>query len=250
MLKKRLIGVITVKNGWAVQSLGYRKYLPLGKPEVLAENLDRWGVDEIFLQCIDRSAQQLGPDFSLLEKVGRKGLGTPLIYSGGVQTADQGVAAIKLGADRVCIDALLHNAPEIVVELSRRLGAQALIAALPLAHEQGGLRWTDYRSGKAKPLDDSVLNLLQHKAVSEALVIDWKNEGRPQGFDFRLLEQFPQSGVPLIAFGGLSEAAQLQQALEFPQVVAVAVGNFLNYREHAVLHFKEQLAGLPLRMPI
>jgi cyclase len=250
VLKKRLIGVITVKNGWAVQSLGYRKYLPLGKPEVLAENLDRWGVDEIFLQCIDRSAQQLGPDFSLLEKVGRKGLGTSLIYSGGVQTADQGVASIKLGADRVCIDALLHNAPEIVVELSRRLGAQALIAALPLAHEQGGLHWTDYRSGEAKPLDDRVLKLLQDKVVSEALVIDWKNEGHPQGFDFRLLEQFPQSGVPLIAFGGLSEAAQLQQALEFPQVVAVAVGNFLNYREHAVLCFKEQLAGLPLRMPI
>lgn len=250
MLKKRLIGVITVKNGWAVQSLGYRKYLPLGKPEVLAENLNRWGVDEIFLQCIDRSTHQLGPDFSLLEKVGRKVLGTPLIYSGGVQTADQGAAAIKLGADRVCIDALLHNAPEIVVELSRRLGAQALIAALPLAHEQGGLRWTDYRSGEAKPLDDRVLNLLQHKVVSEALVIDWKNEGRPQGFDFRLLKQFPQSGVPLIAFGGLSEAVQLQQALELPQVVAVAVGNFLNYREHAVLRFKEQLAGLPLRMLI
>ena len=250
MLKKRLIGVITVKNGWAVQSFGYRKYLPLGKPEVLAENLDRWGVDEIFLQCIDRSARQLGPDFSLLEKVGRKGLGTPLIYSGGVQTADQGVAAVKLGADRVCIDALLHDAPEIVVELAKRLGAQALIAALPLAYAQGGLHWTDYRSGEAKPLGDRVLKLLQDKVVSEALVIDWKNEGRPQGFDFRLLEQFPQSGVPLIAFGGLSAAAQLQQALEFPQVAAVAVGNFLNYREHAVLRFKEQLAGLPLRMPI
>lgn len=249
MLKKRLIGVITVKNGWAVQSFGYRKYLPLGKPEVLAENLDRWGVDEIFLQCIDRSTRQLGPDFTLLEKIGRKGLGTPVIYSGGVRTVEHGIAVIKLGADRVCCDALLHDSPEVVGELSKRLGAQALIAALPLSHEQEGLYWTDYRSGEAELFGGRILGLLQEKAVSEALVIDWKNEGHPQGFDFRLLEQFPQLNIPLVAFGGLSETAQLRQALEHPAVVAVAVGNFLNYREHAVLCLKEQLAGLPLRMP-
>ena len=40
MLKKRLIGVITVLNGWAVQSFGYKNYLPLGRPEVLAKNLE------------------------------------------------------------------------------------------------------------------------------------------------------------------------------------------------------------------
>lgn len=56
MLKKRLVGVITVRRGWAVQSFGYRRWLPLGKAEVLAQNLDRWGVDEIFVQAIDRSA--------------------------------------------------------------------------------------------------------------------------------------------------------------------------------------------------
>ena len=32
-----------------MQSFGYRRYLPLGRPEVLVENLDRWGADEIVL---------------------------------------------------------------------------------------------------------------------------------------------------------------------------------------------------------
>ena len=41
MLKKRLIGAITVKNGIAVQSFGYKKYLPIGSPKVIVENLDR-----------------------------------------------------------------------------------------------------------------------------------------------------------------------------------------------------------------
>ena len=60
MLRKRLIAVVTVLDGLAVQSFGYQRYLPLGKPECLVENLDRWGVDEIFVQVIDRSARNLG----------------------------------------------------------------------------------------------------------------------------------------------------------------------------------------------
>ncbi len=244
------MGVITVKSGWAVQSIGYQRYLPLGKPEILAENLDRWGADEIFLQCIDRSIQNIGPDFALLERVGKRGLGTPLIYGGGIRTVDEGVQAIKLGADRICIDALFCDAPEVVRDLTAKMGAQALIAALPLSIEEGVLHWLDYRQRKIKPLDEGALTLLKEKAISEVLIMDWKNEGCPCGFDFQLLVQFPLSDVPIIAFGGLSEVNQLRRALEQPHVVAVAVGNFLNYREHAVLNFKEQLTGLPLRMPI
>src|SRR3989338_7969798 len=105
MLKKRLIGVVTVKSGWAVQSVGYQRYLPLGRPEWLVENLDRWGADEILLQCIDRSTADAGPDFELLDKVARLGLSTPLIYSGGIRSRDEGVAVIQRGADRIAVDA-------------------------------------------------------------------------------------------------------------------------------------------------
>ena len=40
MIKKRLIGVITVRQGWAVQSFGYQRHLPLGRPEVLMVIID------------------------------------------------------------------------------------------------------------------------------------------------------------------------------------------------------------------
>ena len=62
MIKKRLIGAVIVKNGWAVQSFGYNKYLPLGRPSILIKNLNRWGADEILVNVIDRSHKNLGPD--------------------------------------------------------------------------------------------------------------------------------------------------------------------------------------------
>lgn len=249
MLKKRLIGVITVKNGWAVQSFGYSRHLPLGRPEVLAENLDRWGADEIILQCIDRSAHKLGPDFALLERVAKMGLGTPIIFSGGIRSLQDGIQVIQLGADRLCIDALLRDKPEVVAALSDRLGAQALIAALPLSIESGRLCWYDYRYCTHASLDDKVEALLRDKVVSEALIIDWKNEGYDRSFNFDLLKQFPLQDVPLIAFGGLNESSVLRRVLDVRHVAAAAIGNSLNYREHSISYLKHELGGLSLRAP-
>ena len=69
MKKKRLSALIVVKNNIAVQSFNYNSYLPIGRPDVLIENYDRWGVDEIIVLVIDRTKNNLGPDFKLLEKI-------------------------------------------------------------------------------------------------------------------------------------------------------------------------------------
>lgn len=248
MLRKRIVGVITVRGGWAVQSFGYGRYLPLGRPEILARNLDRWGADEILLQCIDRSASALGPDFALIESVARKGIATPLIYAGGLRNADDGVAVVHAGADRVAVDAMLWDAPDEVAQLEARLGAQAVIAALPLSIEAEGLMHKNYRTGALSPLGGPVAEILRLRTVSEALVIDWKNDGG-RAYDTRLLDAFPAVDMPVIAFGGLASADQLRGVLSRPTVAAAGVGNSLNYREHTVRLLKQALGDLPIRAP-
>lgn len=248
MLKKRLVGVVTVKNGWAVQSFGYRRYLPLGKPECLVENLDRWGADEILVQVIDRSVASLGPDFELLERLGALGLETPLIYAGGIRSVLDGIKLIQSGADRIVVDALLHEDLSPVRGLSEQLGAQALIASLPLSRQGESLAWLDYRLHSSTLISDEVLGLIQSGVISEVLITDWQHEGIPGGFEQKLVEDFPLKDVPIIAFGGLSEHEQMRALLRISSVSAVAVGNFLSYREHAIQNFKEALTGMPLRL--
>lgn len=247
MIKKRLIGVVTVLDGLAVQSFGYRRYLPLGRPEILVENLDRWGADEILVQCIDRSRRGLGPDLALLERIGRLGLATPLIYAGGIRNVADGRAVTKAAADRICVDALLHDDLGALDALAGQLGAQAIIAGLPMSREGGTLQLLDYRCRSSALLSPQLLAALGAGMLSEVLVTDWRNEGRPGGFDHSLLTGFPIENIPLIAFGGLSNVQQLQRTLELPQVVAAAVGNFLAYEEHAIQRYKKQLTGIALR---
>jgi cyclase len=247
MLHKRLIGMITVKDGWAVQSIGYRRYLPLGHVECIAENLDRWGADEIVVLCIDRTRRGLGPDLELLRRLATLGLSTPMIYGGGIASVADAAAVIQSGADRLCLDAALRGDLQHVRAMSALLGAQALIGVLPLAVEGNALRWHDHVHRADGEIDPQVLALFADGVLSEALLVDWRNEGKFAAFDQRLVDRFPPGATPLIVFGGLSDAAQPAVLLAEPRVAAIAVGNSLNYREHAVQARKEALPGCTLR---
>jgi cyclase len=240
MLKKRLVGVITVKNGQAVQSFGYRRYLPLGRPEILAANLDRWGCDEILIQCIDRSKRGLGPDFDLLNKVASMRLSTPLIYGGGIATMEQAASVIQCGADRLCVDAILHQHDRLPLrEISSFLGAQALIGVFPISIKNDSLQWLDYQSRKIKELSYEKNSIFNENIFSEVMITDWIHEGHPDAFDMKLLAQISWINLPLIIFGGISDPMQATKILSSPQVSAIAVGNYLNYTELAVQRFKE-----------
>jgi imidazole glycerol-phosphate synthase subunit HisF len=240
MLKKRLVGVITVKDGWGVQSFGYAKHLPLGRPECLAENFDRWGADEILVLCIDRSRRGLGPDLELLKRLSKLGLSTPLSYGGGIRTAADARSVVQSGAERVCLDALLKNDVEVAA-ISALVGAQAVIGVLPLSSRGDSILVRDYLRGEDNSISTATKSVFEAKLASEALLIDWQNEGRPNAFDFRLVEGFPLPDVPLIVFGGISEPEQLRQVFASNRVVAAGVGNFLAYREHAIQILKQQL---------
>lgn len=249
MLRKRLIGVVTVRQGWAVQSLCYNHYLPLGRPEVIVENLDRWGADEILIHCIDRSSSQMGPDFNLLERVSNLGLSTPLIYGGGIRNAEDAVKAVSLGADRITLDAMIWNHPDRLESLSRSLGTQALIANMPVRVMDQSLIWYNYRNGSEIHLNQAMLDRINLEWVSEVMLTDYQHEGMQLGFDGAIPRLFPLKEKSLLVFGGLSNAIQIQDVLSLPNVVGAGVGNFLNYKEHAIQSIKENIFGVSIRAP-
>lgn len=248
MLKKRLTGAVTIREGLVVQSFGYNQYLPIGKPKVVVENLDRWGVDEIFIQVIDRSINNLGPDIELVEEISTSGILTPIMYAGGIQNENQAAEVIRAGAERICVDGLLHKNLNEVEKIAKRLGGQAVVGCLPVGIDSNDLAyWYNYQTKKKCLINDRLFTLIKDGLISEILLVDWKNEGRDEAFDFRILELFEKYNVPLILFGGLSSATILNKAFDVPTVVSAVIGNRLNYTEHAIQTLKNKLSSAPIR---
>lgn len=244
---KRLIAVVTVKGKQAVQSFGYKRYLPMGNPKIIMENFDRWGADEIYLNCIDRG--NLGPNLDLLSEISASGITTPVIYGGGIRSVRDAVQAIRNGADRVAIDAGWRSAPEEAASIHQFVGAQAVIASVP-----GRVKNSDFVSyNYEKQIDDALPQImtiaLQEGYISEVIVVDWSSEGMLTPFNVELLDCFPSVGSQLIAFGGICSPEIAAETLSHTKCVGVAIGNFLSYREHAIQNYKNSIQNHQVRKP-
>ncbi len=239
--------MITIYNGLAVQSFGYKRFLPIGNPIYLAENLSRWGVDEIILLDTQRSKKGLGPDLDLLRAISSSKINTPLAYGGGIKSVEDAIEVISAGSERVVLDNLLHDDLLVVRKISNYLGSQALIGSFPLRICKNDLlNWYDHVNGCEKELREPVLDILKEKVISEALIIDRDHEGIPNTFDSELIKKFPVN-IPFIIFGGLSIEHNLKHTINNPRVVSAAIGNPLNYVEHSVQKIKSQLGEKIIR---
>lgn len=242
MVKKRVIGVVTIKDNWVVQSFGYKKYLPIGRPECVIQNLDRWGADEIFVQVIDRSISSLGPDFELLANIAKLGISTPLIYGGGIRNVKDAIEVIKHGADRILIDHILKNSLITLREISLSLGSQAVIASIPVFLQNQKIMLFDYAKNKSEIISSSFIDILFDKTIiSEILLIDKNGEGYSDAFDLRLIDKFPKSETSVIAFGGIHGKELINDILSYKNISAIGVGNFLNYKEHSIQTIKSNI---------
>ena len=153
-----------VRQGLAVQSFGYKRWLPLGKPEFLVENLNHWGADGIVVLATDRKNN--GPDLELIKRLGSLGLSTPLIYGGGILTS------IHRSYSRRCrtfnFDTALSRNQGEIMAMGKTVGVQALIASIPLIqNNKGAVQHISHRTGILAKLPDSIKTLIATEKVSE-----------------------------------------------------------------------------------
>jgi len=239
MPKKRIIGTIIVKNDFAVQSFGYKKYLPLGKPEILAKNLDRWCVDEIAIIDIDRSKNRLGPNLNLLKKLKNMKLNTPLIYGGGILSYKDASNIIENGADRIILENIIHENLNSVLEIANKIGSQSLIASIPLSIKNNYLLQYNYKLSILSELTNNFKTVIKNNLISEVMIVDYINEGYCDRFDTKLIKYFPIKNVPIIAFGGITTSDKINKIISFKSISATAIGNSLNYKENSLKIIKK-----------
>lgn len=257
MVKKRLMGVVVVRGavdgpGLAVQSLDFRRYLPIGRPEILVEALDRWGVDEI--SVVDITASREGRlNLDLIRTLSRT-CQVPLTYAGGIRSAEDMTAIVQAGADKVMIASAFHRSPAIVGEGATLLGNQCIVVCLDVVRvEDGSLRVFDHLAGRAT--DDDALaaaRAIEEAGAGELFLQFVHRDGSKRGYDLEAARAVAAViTIPLTLAGGVGAVAHLAEGLDVPRVSAVAAANFLSFSEHSVTTAKRLLAsrfGKVLRM--
>ena len=142
--QKRIIASVIIKDDLAVQSFSYKKYLPLGKPEVVVENLNWWGADEIIIIDIDRTRQKKEPNYKIIDQIVKKNLSTPLMYSGGIRTKYDAKNVVNSGVERICVENIINENPKVINDISGVIGAQAIVLSIPIVVKKNNVYYYDY----------------------------------------------------------------------------------------------------------
>ena len=244
MKKKRIAGVIIVKNDIVVQSFSFKKFLPLGTPENFVENLDRWNIDEIIVLDIDSSKKNNGPNFELIAKIAKLKIRTPLIYGGGIRNSIDAKNVIKNGADRLVIGSSFLQDFELPSKIANIIGAQAVILSLPFIKFKKNIFIYNHVLKKNIEINKKILNYINSEYISELFLSDVINDGKFNGFKPHLIKDLKRftKNFPLLVFGGISEVTQINKIANFSNVSSICIGNFLNYHE---LNYQKYLKDLP-----
>jgi imidazole glycerol-phosphate synthase subunit HisF len=244
MLKKRVIASVVLKNGIVVQSIGFAKYLPIGRLEIALEFLSSWGIDEIVVVDISATRNHSSPSLDLIRKAAKKCL-VPLTVGGGIQNLEQAQQLSQSGADKVLINQLFWKNPKGVTQISEHFGKQFVMASVDvLLDEDGEYRVYDYCSQTTCkiPLFEHI-QFVQDCGAGEILVNAVHKDGRYTGFDLRLSQMLTQAeiNVPVIIQGGALNADSWKELFNKTDIQAAAASNFFHFTEHSVQICKSKL---------
>ena len=131
MLKKRIIASLNILNNIVVQSIGFKKYLPVGKPEIAVEFLNDWGIDEIILLDIGATKNGYKPNLEMIKKVSSFNM-VPLTVGGGISNIRDIENLMHCGADKICVNSLLSKDLSEVNKASMIFGSQSIVASIDI----------------------------------------------------------------------------------------------------------------------
>lgn len=235
MLKKRIVAVILVKDGVVVQSIGFRKFLPIGSPEIALEFLTSWGIDEIIYLDISASKENLSPNYDLIRKSARKCY-VPLTVGGGIRNTSQVSELMNAGADKVSVNQASLNDFKLISKIASLYGNQCVVASVDVLKTENGYKVYDYIS--KKPTAESPIERvkkLSENGAGEIFLNSVNRDGSYLGYDIDLIQQVSEAvNIPVICCGGAKNGKDMEHVFEQSNVSAAAAGNFFHFTEHSV----------------
>lgn len=243
MLKKRLIAVLILRDGQVVQSVRFKHTNVIHYDPVHAvECFNKWAVDEIVMLNVSPSAESRQ---GFLEAVGRISgeCFVPLSTGGWITDVDYARALLSNGADKLVVNTVLADAPELVTALSRRFGRQCIVASMDVKRDESGELQAMVDRGRRGTGVAPVAwaQRVETLGAGEIFFNSMDHDGARKGYDLDTLRAVCHAvSIPVIAFGGVFTWNHLVDGLN-AGADAVAVANQFHYTEHSTRKAKRHL---------
>ena len=252
MLTRRIIACLDVDGGRVVKGTRFRDLRDAGDCAELAARHQADGVDEIVLLDITATNQKRA---TMLESVRRtaKELFIPFTVGGGIRTLKDAGAALDAGADKVSINSAAVQRPELITEIARRFGSQAVVVAIDAKPNDNGANVAI--AGGTEATGKDVLAWAQEaeaRGAGEILLTSMSQDGTRDGFDCELTKRVSTAvSIPVIASGGAGTAEDFVRVFRDGKADAALAASIFHFGEISPRALKKHLrgAGIAMRWP-
>ncbi len=235
MLKKRIAANLVVKEGIVVQSINFKKYLPVGKPEIAVEFLNQWGIDEIILTDISASCNSTLPNFEMIKKAAAKCF-VPLTVGGGISKIEHIKMLMQCGTDKISLNQSVIKNPKLITEAAHVFGDQCIVISIDAIIVDNQYKVFDYINKKPLNISPALFaKQAQGLGAGEILINSVERDGSYIGYDIELINSICDAvSVPVICCGGAKNADDFIEVLKKTKTSASSASNFFHFTEHSV----------------
>jgi cyclase len=234
-----------------VKGVNFVNLRDAGDPVELAERYNEQSADELVFLDITASSDYREIMADVVARTARK-VFIPLTVGGGIRSVSDARRILMAGADKVSVNTAAVRRPELITELSREFGSQAVVLAID-AKRKSPARWNVYtRGGRDDEGIDAVRWAAQGESLGagEILLTSMDTDGVQHGFDCELTRAVSRATrIPIIASGGAGKPEDFVHVLTEGEADAALAASIFHYATYTVDDLKECLErhSVPVR---
>lgn len=217
---------------YLVKTVNFKNPKYIGDPINAIKIFNDKEVDELIFLDIKATVQNRPPAIDIISQFTSECF-MPFGYGGGIKSYADCQRLFKAGVEKIIVNSLLLENPDVVKKVVTDYGSQAVVASIDVKKNLLG-QYVPY-SYTGKKINYSIseyINYIQNDLnVGELMLTSVNKEGTWDGYDFDLYKKIQSLvKVPLIASGGAGSADDLKKVLYDLNCDAAAVGSMAVYQ--------------------
>jgi len=251
-LAHRIIPCLDTDGERVVKGVKFVGLRDAGDPVALAARYNAEGADELVVLDIAASRDRRPTFLETIRRVAAE-LAIPLTAGGGIRTLEDGRAVVRAGADKVTVNTAAVERPELISELSREFGAQAVVLAIDAKRVDD--HWdVMVRGGRESASQDAIewARMAVARGAGEILLTSVDRDGTQSGFDVALTSAVSRAvTVPVIASGGAKSPEHFAEIFQEGAADAALAASIFHNEVQSIRTLKQFLAarGVEVRLP-
>ena len=252
MRSVRVIPCLDVDAGRVVKGVNFVGLRDAGDPVELAARYDAEGADELVFLDITASSDGRDTMVELARRTAEQ-VFIPFTIGGGVRTVEDARRLLRVGADKVSINTAAVDRPDLVTELAREFGGQAVVVAIDARRRADAWGHEVYVHGGRTPAGLRAVDWAEEvveRGAGEILLTSMDRDGTKVGFDLELTRAISDLvPVPVIASGGVGTLDHLVEGVLDGHADAVLAASIFHFGQYTIREAKETLtaAGVVVR---